>query len=364
MQPTPKPGVLDILPYVGGKAHAPGAARVFKLSSNESALGASPKAMQAYRAIAEGIDVYPEGSASVLREAIAKTYGLSPDRIVCGNGSDELLSMLAHVYLHPSDEVIFSQHAFLVYRIATLANSATPVVVPEPDMRVDVDAMLRAVTPKTRMIYLANPNNPTGTYLSSEEVKRLHAGLRKNILLVIDAAYAEYVRRNDYDTGTELVSQFENVVMTRTFSKIYGLAGLRVGWAFCPAHVADALNRVRGPFNVSIPAQRAAAAALEDMAHVEAAIEHNEKWRGWLLDSIRALGLRVDESVANFVLIHFPKKSGQTARDADAFLTKHGVIVRPVAAYDLPDCLRLTIGSEEANRAAVSALRDFVQSWK
>jgi histidinol-phosphate aminotransferase len=214
------------------------------------------------------------------------------------------------------------------------------------------------------MIYLANPNNPTGTYLSSEEVKRLHAGLRKNILLVIDAAYAEYVRRNDYDTGIELVSQFENVVMTRTFSKIYGLAGLRVGWAFCPAHVADALNRVRGPFNVSIPAQRAAAAALEDMAHVEAAIEHNEKWRGWLLDSIRALGLRVDESVANFVLIHFPKKSGQTARDADAFLTKHGVIVRPVAAYDLPDCLRLTIGSEEANRAAVSALRDFVQSWK
>jgi histidinol-phosphate aminotransferase len=364
MQPTPKPGVLDILPYVGGKAHAPGAARVFKLSSNESALGASPKAMEAYRAIAEGIDVYPEGSASVLREAIAKTYGLSPDRIVCGNGSDELLSMLAHVYLHPGDEVIFSQHAFLVYRIATLANSATPVVVPEPDMRVAVDAMLRAVTSKTRMIYLANPNNPTGTYLSSEEVKRLHAGLRKNILLVIDAAYAEYVRRNDYDTGIELVSQFENVVMTRTFSKIYGLAGLRVGWAFCPAHVADALNRVRGPFNVSIPAQRAAAAALEDMAHVEAAIEHNEKWRGWLLDSIRALGLRVDESVANFVLIHFPKKSGQTARDADAFLTKHGVIVRPVAAYDLPDCLRLTIGSEEANRAAVSALRDFVQSWK
>jgi histidinol-phosphate aminotransferase len=364
MQPTPKPGVLDILPYVGGKAHAPGAARVFKLSSNESALGASPKAMEAYRAIAEGIDVYPEGSASVLREAIAKTYGLSPDRIVCGNGSDELLSMLAHVYLHPGDEVIFSQHAFLVYRIATLANSATPVVVPEPDMRVDVDAMLRAVTPKTRVIYLANPNNPTGTYLSSEEVKRLHAALRKNILLVIDAAYAEYVRRNDYDTGIELVSQFENVVMTRTFSKIYGLAGLRVGWAFCPAHVADALNRVRGPFNVSIPAQRAAAAALEDVAHVEAAIEHNEKWRGWLLDSIRALGLRVDESVANFVLIHFPKKSGQTARDADAFLTKHGVIVRPVAAYDLPDCLRLTIGSEEANRAAVSALRDFVQSWK
>ncbi len=359
MQPTPKPGVLDISPYVGGRAHAPGAAKVFKLSSNESALGASPMAMEAFAAAAPGLDLYPEGSAQILREAIAETYGLNPNRIVCGNGSDELLTMLANAYLRPGDEVLFSAHAFLVYRIATLANSAVPIVVPEPDLRVDVGAMLKAVTLKTRLVYLANPNNPTGSYLTGEEVRRLHAGLRPDIMLIIDAAYAEYVRRNDYETGMELVSQFENVVMTRTFSKIYGLAGLRVGWAFCPAQVVDVLNRVRGPFNVSVPAQRGAAAALKDKHHVGQAIAHNEKWRGWLTDNIRMLGLRVDESVANFVLIHFRNEKGKSAKDADVFLTARGIILRPVVAYGLPDCLRLTVGSETANRAVVAALAEF-----
>ena len=359
MKPTPKPGILDIAPYVGGRAHAPGVAKVFKLSSNESALGPSPLGLAAFRE-AQAIDIYPEGSAAILRNAIAETYGLAADRIVCGNGSDELLTMLAHAYLRPGDEVLFSQHAFLVYRIATLASSAVPVVVPEPELRVDVDAMLKAVTPKTRMVYLANPNNPTGSYLTGEEVRRLHAGLRPDILLVIDAAYAEYVRKNDYETGVELVSQFDNVVMTRTFSKIYGLAGLRVGWAFCPADVADALNRIRGPFNVSVPAQRAAAAALKDRAHVETAIAHNEQWKTWLTENIRKLGLRVDDSVGNFVLIHFSDKA--IMQKADAFLTARGVILRPVGAYGLHDCLRLTIGTEEANRATVQALSDFVKS--
>ncbi len=360
MQPTPKPGVLDISPYVGGRAQAPGTAKVFKLSSNESALGASPMALEAFAAAASGLDLYPEGSAKILREAIAETFGLNPDRIVCGNGSDELLTMLANAYLRPGDEVLFSAHAFLVYRIATLANSAVPVVVPEPHLRVDVDAMLKAVTPRTRLVYLANPNNPTGSYLTGEEVRRLHAGLRPDILLIVDAAYAEYVRRNDYETGMELVSQFENVVMTRTFSKIYGLAGLRVGWAFCPAHVVDVLNRVRGPFNVSVPAQRAAAAALKDKRHVEDSIAHNEKWRGWLTDNIRMLGLRVDESVGNFVLIHFPDEKGKSMKDADAFFSARGIILRPVVAYGLPQCLRFTIGGEEANRAALAALTAFL----
>ena len=359
MNPQPKPGVLDIAPYVGGRAHAPGAAKVFKLSSNESALGPSPLAVEALRQAASGIDTYPEGSARILREAIGQVYGLNPERIVCGNGSDELLTMLANAYLRPGDEVIFSQHAFLVYRIATLANSGVPVVVPEPNLRVDVDAVLKAVTSKTRLIYLANPNNPTGTYLSGEEVRRLHAGLRPDVLLIIDAAYAEYVRRNDFETGMELVSQFENVVMTRTFSKIYALAGLRVGWAFVPAAVADVLHRVRGPFNVSVPAQLAAAAALKDRAHVETSIAHNEHWRGWLIENIRKLGFRVDDSVANFVLIHFANEAAM--KKADAFLTARGVILRPVGAYGLPDCLRLTVGSEEANRAAVAALAQFVK---
>ncbi len=357
MNPTPKPGILDISPYVGGRAHVEGAGKVFKLSSNESALGASPMAVAAFKETAGGLDIYPEGSAKILREAIAEKFGLDADRIVCGNGSDELLTMLAAAYLRPGDEVLFSEHAFLVYKITTLANSAVPVIVPEKNLRVDVDAMLKAVTPKTRIVYLANPNNPTGSYLPFDEVRRLHAGLRPDTLLVIDAAYAEYVRRNDYESGIEMVANFQNVVMTRTFSKIYGLAGLRVGWAYCPAAVADVLNRIRGPFNVSVPSQRAAAAALKDRAHLEAGVAHNEKWRAWLTAEIRKLGFRVDDSVGNFILIHFGKD--RTAHDADQFLTSRGIILRGVASYGLPDCLRLTVGPEEANRAVVAALAEF-----
>ena len=357
---APKPGILDIAPYVGGRADVAGVAEPFKLSSNESALGPSPKALEAYRAAAKGLSIYPEGSAEVLREALAQHYGLDPRRIVCGNGSDELLSMLAHAYLRPGEEVIFSKHAFLIYRIATLANSAVPVVVDETDLRVDVDKVLAGVTAKTRLVYLANPNNPTGTYLPHDEVRRLHVGLPENVLLVIDAAYSEYVRRNDYEAGIEMVSSFPNVVMTRTFSKIYGLAGLRLGWAYCPPAVADVLNRIRGPFNVSVPAQMAGAAAIKDAAHVEAAFAHNEEWRAWLTAGIRKLGLRVDDSVANFVLIHF--RDTKTAEKADAFLSARGVILRAVANYALPHCLRLTVGSEEANRRVVAALADFVKA--
>lgn len=360
MIPTPKPGILDIAPYVGGRAGAPGVGRVFKLSSNETPLGASKAAIEAYRSMAEHLDVYPEGSARLLREAIGEAHGLNPDRIVCGNGSDELLTMLAGAYLRPGDEVLFSEHAFVVYRIATLSNSAIPVSVPEKNLRVDVDAMLAAVTPKTRMVYLANPNNPTGSYLTSEEVRRLHAGLPSTTVLVIDAAYAEYVRRNDYDSGIEMVSQFENVVMTRTFSKIHGLAGLRVGWAFCPAPVADVLHRVRGPFNVSVPALTAAAEAIHDRRHVEESISFNEHWREWLIEHIRKLGLRVDDSVGNFVLIHFPEEGAHNAKAADEFLTARGLILRGVANYGLPHCLRLTIGSEEANKLVVKALDAFL----
>jgi histidinol-phosphate aminotransferase len=362
MSPVPKPGVLDIAPYVGGRAHVEGTQpeKIYKLSSNESALGPSPKGVEAYRSVAQDIDIYPEGSAKILREAIAETYGLDPHRIVCGNGSDEILTMLSAAFLRPGDEVMFSEHGFLVYKIAALANSAKPVVVPEKNRHADVDAMLAAVTPKTRILFLANPNNPTGSYLPHDEVRRLHAGLPATTLLIIDAAYAEYVRRNDYETGIEMVSNFPNVVVTRTFSKIYGLAGLRVGWAYCPAAVADVLNRIRGPFNVSVPSQRAAAAALRDHAHVQANFAHNEKWRDWLTAEIRKLGLKVDDSVGNFILIHFGKENGRTAHDADLYLASRGLIVRAMNAYNLPDALRLTVGPEEANRAFVAALADFV----
>ena len=361
MIPTPKPGVLDIAPYVGGNTPAGGIPEAYKLSSNESALGPSPAAVDAYERARTGLQLYPEGSARPLREALGEAHGLNPERIVCGNSSGELLTMLGNTYLRPGDEVIFSAHAFLLYRIITLANGAVPVVVPEKNLKVDVGRMLEAIGPRTRIVYLANPNNPTGTYLTSEEVRRLHAGIPSSTLLVIDAAYAEYVRRNDYDAGIEMVSQFDNVVMTRTFSKVYGLAGLRVGWAFCPAPVADALNRVRGPFNVSVPAQAAAIAALGDKRHIEAVVEHNEKWKGWLIEQLRRLGLRVDDSVGNFVLIHFPESGPHTAKAVDAYLSARGLVLRGVTNYGLPHCLRMTVGPEEANRRVVETLAEFLK---
>jgi histidinol-phosphate aminotransferase len=361
MIPTPKPGILDIAAYVGGRAPAPGAGDTHKLSANESPFEPSPEALAAFERARTSLNTYPDGSARILREALAEMHGLNPARIVCGNGSGEILTLLADAYLRPGDEVLFSAHAFVLYRIVTLSNSAVPVAVPEKNLRVDVDAMLKAVGPRTRLVYLANPNNPTGSYLSGEEVRRLHAGLPPSTLFVIDSAYAEYVRRNDYDAGIEMVSQFENVVMTRTFSKAYGLAGLRVGWAFCPASVADVLNRVRGPFNVSVPAQAAAAAALRDRRHLENTIAHNETSKTWLTDHIRGLGLRADDSVGNFILIHFPESGAHAMKAANAFLAAQGIELRTLMEYGLPHCLRLTVGSEEANRRVVRVLGEFLR---
>jgi histidinol-phosphate aminotransferase len=362
MIPTPKPGILDIAAYVGGHAPPPGAAKTFKLSSNESPFGPSSAALAAFEAARGALNLYPEGDARALRDALGDAHGLNPERIVCGNGSGEILTLLGDAYLRPGDEVLYSAHSFLLYRIITLANSAIPVEVPEKDLRIDVDAMLKAVGPRTRIVYLPNPNNPTGSHLTPEEMRRLHAGLPSSTLLAIDAAYAEYVRRNDYDCGIEMVSQFDNVVMTRTFSKAYGLAALRVGWAFCPAHVVDVLNRIRGPFNVSAPAQAAAAAALRDRRNLEMAIEHNETWKDWLISHIRRTGLRVDDSVANFILIHFPASGTHTAKKADSFLAAKGVSLRALDNYGLPHCLRLTIGTEEANRCVAEALAQFMAS--
>src|SRR6201996_3669945 len=358
--PTPKPGILEITPYVGGRAAVAGVKNPIKLASNESPLGPSPLAVEALMKAAHDLEIYPEGSAQILRDAIGEVYGLDRARIVAsGDGSDALLTMLANAYLRPGDEVLFSEHDFIVYKIATLANSATPVEIPDPDLRFDVDAALKRVTDKTRMLFIANPNNPTGSYISHEEMRRLHAGLPGDALLVIDAAYSEYVRKNDYEAGIEMVSNYPNVVMTRTFSKIYGLAGMRLGWTYAPAAVCDVLNRIRGPFNVSMMQQHTGAAAARDRAHVERSITHNEQWKAYLTDEIRKLGLTVNESVANFILIQFPKGK-KSAQEADAFLSAKGLILRAVANYGLPDALRLTIGTEDANRRVVEALREFM----
>ena len=359
-RPQPRAGVLDIEAYVPGKSAAPGVAKVYKLSSNENPLGPSRKAMESYAKAARGLEFYPDGSATALRSAIATKYGLDPDRILCGTGSDELLALLAQAYIGPGDEGVMSQFGFLVYPIAIHAAGGKVVVAKERDYKTDVDAVLAAVSPKTKVVFLANPNNPTGTYTPYSEVKRLHAGLPAHVLLVLDAAYAEYVRRNDYASGVELVAESDNVVMTRTFSKIYGLANLRIGWLYGPAHVIDALNRIRSSFNVNGPAQAAAAAAITDDAHVAAALAHNDKWLPWLSAEITALGLQVTPSVGNFLLIHFPSEKARTAKDADAFLTARGLILRTMDAYRLPKALRLTVGTEEANRKVVGALKEFL----
>lgn len=360
VRPEPRPGVMQIDAYVPGKSKAAGAAKVHKLSSNETPLGPSPKAIEAVRNV-DHFELYPDGSAIKLREAIAAKYGLDPNRIVCGAGSDELLSLITHAYVGPGDEGIYSEHGFLVYRIAILTAGGTPVVAKEKDYRTDVDAILAKVTDKTKIVFLTNPNNPTGTYIPFDEVKRLHAGLPPHVVLVLDAAYAEYVRRNDYEAGLELVATAENVVMTRTFSKIYGLANLRIGWMVAPPHIADAVNRIRGPFNMNGPAMAAGIAAIQDEEHVARAFAHNERWLAWLNKEIEALGLKVTPSVANFMMIHFPETVGKTAKDADAFLSSRGLILRRIDAYGLPHALRLTVGSEEANRLVVEALRDFMK---
>jgi histidinol-phosphate aminotransferase len=361
--PTPKPGLLDIELYVGGRSSLPGVAKVHKLSSNESPLGPGQQAVAALAGAARDLQLYPDGSSQRLRDAIAAAYGLDPERIVVGGeGSGPLLTLLANAYLRPDDEVILSRHAFALYEIATRANSAVPVSVPEKHtnggIKVDVAAMLAAVSAKTRLVFLANPNNPTGTYLTREEVGRLHADLPPHVLLVIDAAYAEYVTAADYDDGLTLASGADNVVVTHTFSKIYGLAALRLGWLYAPRAVCDVLNRIRGPFNTSAIQQQVGAAAIADRAHLAASVAHNAVWRDWLTREIRALGLRVDDSAANFVLIHFPA-GAKDAAAADKFLCARGVILRQVSSYGLPDALRLTVGTEEANRAVVAALSDF-----
>lgn len=357
-RPQPRPGVLDIAPYVPGKSTAPGVDKVYKLSSNETPLGPSDKAMAAYREAGAHLEDYPEGSSQALREAIGSVYGLDPARIVCGAGSDDLLNLIARAYLTDGDEAIHTTHGFLVYPIATLGTGAKPVVAAEKQFTADVDAILKAVTPKTKVVFLANPNNPTGTYIPFDEVKRLHRSLPGHVLLVLDAAYAEYVRRNDYESGIELVATSDNVVMTRTFSKIYGLAALRLGWMYGPAHVVDAINRIRGPFNVSAPAIAAGIAAIRDSAHVDRSREHNSKWLAWLTDELAALGLKVTPSVANFVLIHLADT--KAAADANAFLMKRGLILRQVSSYQLPNCLRMTVGGEEANKLVVAALKEFL----
>jgi histidinol-phosphate aminotransferase len=360
--PVPGPGILDIAPYVGGDAKLEGFERPIRLASNESALGPSPKAIAAYRALAGEIHRYPDGSADDLRHALGEHYGLDPARIVCGAGSDELIGLLQRAYSGPGTEVLYSRHGFLMYPIGAQAVGATPVAAPERDLTADVDAILARVTERTRLVFIANPNNPTGTYLSANEMARLHAGLPANVVLAIDAAYAEFVNRNDYEPGVKLVDAAENVVMLRTFSKIFALAGLRLGWGYFPPAIADVLNRIRGPFNIGAAALAAGVAALNDTEALQKARAHNDRWQPWLNERLAALGLNPTPSVGNFVLPRFAESGRHTAAAAFAFLQSRGILTRKMNGYALPDHIRITVGTAEENEKVAATLAEFMAS--
>ncbi|MDZ7709268.1 MAG: histidinol-phosphate transaminase [Roseovarius sp.] len=352
---APQPGIMDIAPYQGGASRVAGVSDVVKLSSNENPFGPPEAAREAFRRTAHDLHRYPSSDHGALRAAIGKAHGLDPARIVCGVGSDEILHLLCQAYAGPGDEVIHTEHGFAIYRIGALAAGATPVEVPEAGRTTDVDAILAACTPATRLVFIANPNNPTGTMIGAGEVQRLADGIPETALLVLDGAYAEYVE--GYDAGSALVEARDNVVMTRTFSKIYGLGGLRVGWGYAPDHVIDVLGRIRGPFNLSSPALAAAEAAVRETAWVARCRDENTRLRGWLAEALAAQGVPSDPSHGNFILARFG--SPEEAAACDDYLKSQGLIVRRVAGYNLPDCLRITVGDERACRRIAHAVAQF-----
>ncbi len=355
----PRPGLLDIKPYTPGAAAPEGAV---KLSSNENALGCSPKAAEAFKASADHLHVYPDGGASALREAIAKAEGIEADRIVCGAGSDELLQLIGRAYLDPGDIVVQTQYGFLVYRLVAMQSGAHIVSAPETGYTADIDSILETAKDGAKIVFIANPNNPTGTWVPDAEIRRLREGLPEDTLLVVDGAYAEFVKEPAYGNPLKLVDDYANTVVTRTFSKIHGLAGLRLGWMYGPQEIVDVIHRVRGPFNVNLPAIEAGLAAIQDTAFVKESVDHNERWVGQMTQSIRALGLEVTPSVCNFVLVHFPEEPGKDAMAANAFLAERGLIVRPVQPYGLPNALRISIGKDDDNRRVIEALEAFTNS--
>jgi len=358
--PRPRPEVLEISPYVGGESTVPGVNRVLKLSSNEGAFGVPPGAQEAYRRMAEELHRYPDGDAAELRRSIGARFKLDPARIVCGCGSDDLIYQLCLAYGGRGRDIVMSAHGFAIYHIAGTYAGSRVVKTPERDLTADVDALLAAVSPSTRLVFLANPNNPTGSMLPYEEVARLRAGLPQEVLLVLDAAYAEYIDRPDYDPGVRIVDATDNTVMLRTFSKIFGLGGMRIGWAYGPPAVIDVFNRVRAPFNISIAAQAAAIAALAEPGWVEKGRAHNREYRAKLTEGLRAARIKVWPSEGNFVLADFA--TPERAKAADEFMRSRGAITRPVGGYGLPHCLRITVGTAEEVEIVIATLTEFMGS--
>ena len=361
-RPEPKPGILDIAPYVPGKSKGARAdVATVKLSSNENILGCSADAKATYLAAAERLNLYPDSTASVLRSAVAGHFHLEPERLLFGCGSDEIFALLNQTYLQPGDNIVMGQFGFAAYAIGARASGGEVLYAAEPQLRTNVDNMLALVNERTKLVFFANPSNPTGTIITDAEVGRLHEGLPSDVILVIDGAYAEFCSDPNFNVGLDLAREAPNVVVTRTFSKLHGLAALRVGWAYAPAAVAAAVERIRLPFNTSTAAQEAAVVALSDFEFQARSVALVETWRPWLAQQIGGLGLEVTPSQANFLLIGFPKSpDARDARAAEAFLADQGYLVRGLTNYGLPNHLRVTIGLEDHNRAVVEALAAFM----
>lgn len=356
--PSPRPEVLTVSPYRGGEGSGFGMNRVHKLSSNEGAFGPPPGVGPVVARVLAEAHIYPEGEARDLRAAIGRRFGLDPERIICGNGSDDIIAQLCVAYGGPGREVLMSEHGFSIYYIAGTYAGSRVIKAPERNLTADVDALLARVSPATRLVFLANPNNPTGSLVPQSEIERLRANLPDEALLVLDSAYAEYVDLPGYDPGIKLADAAPNTVMTRTFSKIFGLGGMRIGWAYAHPSIIDVINRIRAPFNVTVASQAAAIAALAEPGWVEKGRTHNKAQRARLTDALTGIGIRVWPSEANFVLADFA--TAERADAADEHLRRSGLIVRKVGGYGLPQCLRISIGTEEQVGMVIENLTRFM----
>ena len=359
--PQIKPWIEALAPYVPGKAKLDGRPIVAKLSSNENPFGPSPLAVTAMQAVLANTNRYPDPASTELRMAIGALHGIDPERIICGTGSDEIIHLVAGAFAGVGDEILYPRYGFAVYDIAARRVGATPVVAPDLDYGTDVDALLALVTPRTRVVFLANPNNPTGTLISAAEVRRLHAGLPSDCVFALDCAYAEFAE-GEYEDGLALSDAHANVVTMRTFSKIYGLAAQRIGWGYAQPALVSAMHRIRAPFNVPTTGQAGAVAALGDTAWVEKTRSHTLEWRRWLTEQVTALGnkgLRAIPSAANFVLVEFPAEGPLTADKANEALLADGIIARYLAVQSMPRCIRISVGTEAETRAAAASLRRF-----
>ena len=357
----PKRGIDTIKIYKGGTSKISGIKNIIKLSSNESPLGPSKKAIDAYQKSSSKLSRYPELTAESLQQIVASKFNLNSDQIICGTGSDEILIFVALAFCSPGDEIIHAQHGFEMYPIVTKYVGAESVLAEEIDYKISINSILDNVSDSTKIIFIANPNNPTSTYLNRKELRLLMNKISKNIVVVIDAAYAEFTDADDYDRTFDLANEYENVIITRTFSKAYSLAGLRLGWGYASKILIDIIKKVRPPFNLPHGAIAAGIAALHDDDHLHKVVKHNSNIKSWFIDELNNLGFKAYKTQANFVFVLIPEKENQSASIINDYLISNGIAVRYLLSYGLDNALRITLGTREELDLTIKMLKEFVK---